>query len=238
LSHHQASLFLIFYHGFNPSIYQFNENRENTMKKLLKLSFALCFAGLSMHTMAVEVSPSVMADYQAGLQGDGDANARANESLASLLTQDANNAVIKSLLGSSKTTSARYTKKPWQKMQLAEKGMDLLDESLELAEKTAATDPATSLQVNTTAGCTFVNVPKMFNRFDQGYYLLKQTIASKAFAYMPPRQQVSTYLCALQAASTAKDKEKTQQFAQAIEAIAPQGPHMARVEQLTNDMGE
>lgn len=203
------------------------------MKTLSTISMLLCASSISINVAAIEIPSTVMKTYQAGLKGDEDANANAINSLQALLEKDKSDSLVMALLGSSETTQAIYLKQPWQKMKSAEKGMAKLERALKLARGQEATNPRVSLQVNTTAGCTFVKVPKMFNRLEQGYEILRGIIASKSFNYMPDSAKVNTYLCAVHGAKGLENNEDMLTYIEKIKAIAPQGPHIGQLEQLT-----
>lgn len=194
----------------------------------------------SSSVLASDISAEVMADYQAGVQGDAAANARAINALSELQKQQPKDALTIGLLGSSETAGARYADQPWEKMQLSEKGLARLDKALILVKKqpTDAASAAVQMQINVTAGCTFISVPPMFNRFDQGYRLLETTVNSAGFSHSPARAQVKAYMCAAQAAVQQGDKQKAADYLQHIVTLAPQGPHLAMVDQLKAKIGE
>lgn len=192
----------------------------------------------SSSVLASDISAQVMADYQAGVQGDAAANARAINALSELQKQQPKDALTIGLLGSSETAGARYADQPWEKMQLSEKGLARLDKALILVKKqpTDAASAAVQMQINVTAGCTFISVPPMFNRFDQGYRLLESTVNSAGFSHSPARAQVKAYMCAAQAAVQQGDKQKAAEYLQQIVTLAPQGPHLGMVNQLKADL--
>lgn len=197
------------------------------MSNKFKVSLFISAIAFTQAAHSTEIPATVMADYQAGLHGDIKANANAIESMKALIEQDKNDPLVLSLLGSSETVKARFVEQPWNKMKFAEKGMSRLDKSLRLLKKDTEITPKTALIVTTTAGCTFVKVPKMFNRFEQGYGLLKGLISSKAFSYAPVRAQVATYLCAVEAATKAEDTTTALAYINTVTSIAPTGSHIA-----------
>ncbi len=208
---------------------------KTTMRPLTLLAFVSSGA-----VIANEVPAHVMADYQAGVQGDAAANARAIHALSELQQQQPKDALTIGLLGSSQTAGARYADQPWEKMQLSEKGLAKLDKSLILVNKqpTDAASAAVHMQIHVTAGCTFISVPPMFNRFDQGYRLLETAINSAGFSQSPARAQLKAYLCAAQAAVQHGDQQKAANYLHHIVTLAPQGPHLAMVEQLKAELAK
>lgn len=212
----------------------------NTSIKNTILPFTMLALITSGAVLANDIPAEVMADYQAGVQGDAAANARAINALSELQKQQPKDALTIGLLGSSETAGARYADQPWEKMQLSEKGLARLDKALILVKKqpTDAASAAVQMQINVTAGCTFISVPPMFNRFDQGYRLLETTVNSAGFSHSPARAQVKAYMCAAQAAVQQGDKQKAAEYLQQIVTLAPQGPHLAMVDQLKAKIGE
>ena len=208
---------------------------KNTIRPLTMLAVIASAAAL-----ANEIPAEVMADYQAGVQGDAVANARAINALAELQKQQPKDALTIGLLGSSETAGARYADQPWEKMQLSEKGLARLDKALILVKKqpTDAASAAVQMQIHVTAGCTFISVPPMFNRFDQGYRLLETAINSAGFSQSPARAQLKAYLCAAQAAVQHGDQQKAANYLHHIVTLAPQGPHLAMVEQLKAELAK
>ncbi len=198
----------------------------------------LVIAACSAAAHAVPANEQVMASYQAGLQGDANANTAATTQLAEQLKANPTDALTLALLGSSEPAGARYAEQPWEKMQLSERGLARLDKALKQLKSKADIEPAERFQVLTTAGCTFIALPPMFNRFDQGYQLLNKTISNPGFAHAPARSQVRTLMCGAQAAVQAGDKDQAKQYITSITSIAPQGPHMAMVDQLKSKLGE
>ena len=212
----------------------------NTSIKNTILPFTMLALITSGAVLANDIPAEVMADYQAGVQGDAAANARAINALSELQKQQPKDALTIGLLGSSETAGARYADQPWEKMQLSEKGLAKLDKSLILVKKqpTDAASAAVQMQINVTAGCTFISVPPMFNRFDQGYRLLATTVNTAGFSHSPARAPVKAYMCAAQAAVQQGDKQKAAKYLQQIVTLAPQGPHLAMVDQLKAKIGE
>jgi len=208
------------------------------MKTLFNVSLLCSALALSSIANAIEIPTNVMTDYQAGLRGDGSANANAVQQLTQLHQQDGKDLVVLALLGSSETTSARYADQPWQKMKLAERGMGKLDKVLRFLTSKQDASPVETLRVNTTAGCTFVSVPAMFNRFEQGYQLLTQTIAAPMFSHVPPRAKISTYLCAAKAAAKAKDKTNAIQYIASLNQLAPHASFIASLNALKAQLEE
>lgn len=201
------------------------------MKKLTLLFLLTGAISLSFSSVALEIPQQLITQHNAGLNGDASANQHAIEALQILVKKDAFDAMLYSLLGSSETAHARYVDQPWQKMKFAEKGLAHLDKSLYLLKR-PDTAAKITFQVTTTAACTFIKVPNMFNRFEQGYGLIQGLINAPSFAYAPTRAKVSAYLCAIEAATKAKNTTQALAFIEQANKIAPQGPHTATLEKF------
>ena len=119
----------------------------NTSIKNTILPFTMLALITSGAVLANDIPAEVMADYQAGVQGDAAANARAINALSELQKQQPKDALTIGLLGSSETAGARYADQPWEKMQLSEKGLAKLDKSLILVRK-QPTDAASAAVAN------------------------------------------------------------------------------------------
>ncbi|WKE64775.1 hypothetical protein PVT67_14040 [Gallaecimonas kandeliae] len=207
------------------------------MKQLIgKLTLIGAALAFTLPAAAIEIPQRLMATQQAGLAGDEAANQEAISALGKLVKADGSDALALALLGSSETAAARYQDQPWQKMQAAEKGMAHLDKSLALLKVKAT--PAEIFRVTTTAACTFIKVPKMFNRLDQGYGLIQGLIASPGFDRAPPQAKASAYLCAIEADIKAGRPAQAKAQIAALTSLAPQGRHMAQLKQLEDQLNQ
>jgi len=195
------------------------------MKQLLKIVF-ICCAFVLNSAYAVEIPRQVAKDYQAGLQGNAGANARAIEQLNALIEQNPADPLVAAMLGSSETARARYVDQPWKKIRFSEKGLARLDKALQLLleEHAEAAPGQLSVwdRVTTAAACTFVALPPMFQRFDQGYEMLQRLIASDSFTGAAGYQKIPVYHCAARAASGAGDEAKARTYQSEIEQLQMQ----------------
>ncbi|MBQ4849979.1 hypothetical protein J8L98_16795 [Pseudoalteromonas sp. MMG013] len=185
----------------------------------------LLFSGLSLigsvSTFASSIPAEVLSAYQQGLSGDQEKNQAAFNAL-SKINEASPNPVVLALLGSSETTQARYTNKPWQKMKFAEKGIAKLSKAIKQAKDLPYLQQA---RVNVTAGCTFSQLPKMMNRAEHGRYLLNQVMEQKSqFGSLEPTLQASAYRCASIAAKKLDDEKGAEQFMALAQSVAGQSP--------------
>ncbi|RXE86207.1 hypothetical protein [Pseudoalteromonas sp. A757] len=172
---------------------------------------------LSLNVEASNAIPEqVIEAYQAGLQGSQEQNQLAFNALKEI-NEKAPNPVALAMLGSTETTQARYTNKPWQKMQYAEKGIAKLSRAIKQAKSLPYSLRA---RVNVTAGCTFAQVPKMMNRAEHGSYLLNKVISeSEQFKQLEPALQVSAYRCAAAAAEKLDDAEQAKSMVELAQKL-------------------
>lgn len=178
----------------------------------LVLAAALALVGATAHAAPAALMPV----YINGVQGDADANEQALQTLTAELQKQPTDLELQAMLGAVETSAAKHAMMPWNKMKAAEQGLARLDKALRLLDAQPA-DPAAmalTMQVHTIAGCTFIHLPDMFKRFDQGYDLLKGQIASPAFVYAPAAAKNALFNCAGQAAEQAGDSSQASAWRQ------------------------
>lgn len=185
--------------------------RHLVLACLLALTSATSFAN-SAHLMPVYVS---------GVTGDADANEQALQTLTAELQKQPTDLELQAMLGAVETSAAKHAMMPWNKMKAAEQGLARLDKALRLLpapdqNKPDAAAIAQHMQVQTIAGCTFIHLPDMFNRFDQGYGLLKGQLQNPGFQYAPAAAKNAVYSCASQAAERAGDAAQANQWRQQL----------------------
>lgn len=185
--------------------------RQLVLACVLALGSASSVAG-SAHLMPVYVS---------GVTGDADANEQALATLTAELKKQPTDLEIQAMLGAVETSGAKHAMMPWNKMKAAEQGLARLDKALRLLptpdqHKPDAAVMALTMQVHTIAGCTFIHLPDMFKRFDQGYGLLKGQLQNPGFAYAPSAAKNAVYSCASQAAERAGDAAQANQWRQQL----------------------
>ncbi|WP_031566360.1 hypothetical protein [Rheinheimera texasensis] len=162
-------------------------------------------------TSALMLATPALADnwisvYQQGVQGDATANEQAIEKLTTASAAAPDNLQLQAMLGAVETAAAKHALLPWNKMKAAEQGLSKLDKTLRQLNPQDRTQAAVTMQVHTIAGCTFINLPDLFNRFNEGYALLKNQIEGPAFAYAPQGAKQALYSCGAKAASKAGDE--------------------------------
>ncbi|MDR2154466.1 MAG: hypothetical protein LBE78_05495 [Burkholderiaceae bacterium] len=130
-------------------------------------------------------------------------------------------------LGAVTAMQARTTWLPWKKMRYAEDGMAMQDKALALL--TPATDArlqdgvAVTLLVKFTAASTFLAVPRMFGRRDQGAKLMSEVLGSPLFDPAPLTFRGVVWLRAAQLAGDQAKPDQARNYLSAIiEHNAPQ----------------
>ncbi|MCW8876458.1 MAG: hypothetical protein OQJ89_14425 [Kangiellaceae bacterium] len=193
---------------------------------MISLIVALSFMTSAYADKAEPLIPSeVINQYSAAAKGDSDANEKAHEELTKLHKRYPNSALINAVLGSAEAMRARDSFIPWRQLKYLEKGMALIDKGINLLQPNDHVRKfegiPVSLWVRNTAGCTFIEVPEMFNRLEIGYEILKKTIISKEVARLPFSQKASTYLCAGIAAEKMGEKQVAREYLEAITRELP-----------------
>ena len=144
--------------------------------------------------------------YQQGVQGDATANEQAIATLSTASAAAPEDLQLQAMLGAVETAAAKHAMLPWNKMKAAEQGLSKLDKTLRQLDPQDRAQAIVTMQVHTIAGCTFINLPDLFNRFEEGYALLKNQIQSPAFGFAPTAAQQALYSCGAKAASKAGDE--------------------------------
>jgi hypothetical protein len=187
--------------------------------KTALMATAICaFVFTSGAAAALEtvISATMKSQYESAVDGDSSATKQLFESLRKLHKATPDNALLNMLLGSVETMMARDAWMPWRKLNYAETGMSRMDKAIALLQPeddlaTFAQIPV-PLWVKTTAGCTFIEMPDMFNRFDSGYQLLTEMINSDSVKSLPLSLTAATYVCAGKAAKRAGQTQIAEQY--------------------------
>lgn len=176
--------------------------------KLTNILSGLTFI-FSANLMASSIPDTVIQAYKQGMRGDKEQNQLAINSLKKI-NSTSPNPIVLAMLGSAETTQARYTDQPWEKMKFAEQGLAKLGKAIKQAEPLPY---SLSSRVNITAGCTFVQVPKMMNRAEHGNHLLHKVIDKQdEFKSLPTELKASAYRCASIAAQKLEDAQSEQHY--------------------------
>jgi hypothetical protein len=133
-------------------------------------------------------------EFEAALRGDSSALTQANAAFKNLLVQDPGNPLFLAYYGSTFALQARHAWMPWNKLKLAEEGLDYIDKGLgrlrpEHDAQTLRGAPV-SVETKLVAVSTFFQVPDNFlHRFAPGERLLADTLKAPSYAASPPSLQ-------------------------------------------------
>jgi len=114
-----------------------------------------------MNTFSGEMSPFEAARFlhMRGVAGDEQAAEQANARLVELLAEQPDDMLVRAYAGSSYLLLARDATLPWDKLDLAKKGLALLDDAVEKAPD--------RIRVRFVRGVATGNLPGGFGRADQ-----------------------------------------------------------------------
>ncbi len=180
----------------------------------------LFFRPLFLTSALILATPALannwMSVYQQGVRGDATANEQAIATLTTASAAAPDNLELQAMLGAVETAAAKHAVLPWNKMKAAELGLSKLDKALRQLDPQDRAQTAVTMQVHTIAGCTFINLPDLFNRFNEGYALLKNQIQSPAFGFAPAAAKQALYSCGAKAANKAGDEALAKTWQQQI----------------------
>lgn len=193
---------------------------------LFALTVGMAFSAQAVDTSSAaknvggEIPAEILAHYEAAASGNSDATEKAFEGLTKLRERNPDSALVITVLGSTETMMARDSFIPWRQLKYLEKGMAQIDKGISMLQPQDAVNtfqgvPIT-LWVKNTAGCTYVEVPKMFNRLEAGYKLLTDALQSEEVATLPFEKLASTYMCAGSAAKKLDDMDSARKYLQTI----------------------
>ena len=150
---------------------------------------ALWLSAMPAHAVTeAQFMPALHVFLQA-IDGDDAAIEPAAEAFAALSQAEPGNAVLLAYRGAATAMLAKTMWMPWKKMRQAEDGLAMLDKSLAmLATGQPGLGPsgaATALEVQYVAARTFLAVPTVMHRHEQGMRLLAQVQAHPQLAAAP-----------------------------------------------------
>ena len=150
---------------------------------------ALWLSAMPAHAVTeAQFMPALHVFLQA-TDGDDAAIEPAAEAFAALSQAEPGNAVLLAYRGAATAMLAKTMWMPWKKMRQAEDGLAMLDKSLAmLATGQPGLSPsgaATTLEVQYVAARTFLAVPTLMHRHEQGMRLLAQVLAHPQLAAAP-----------------------------------------------------
>jgi hypothetical protein len=155
--------------------------------------FALMLAAVTPATAQDQVAAFVQAQaqFESALHGDSSALPKASAAFKELLNQEPGNPLFLAYYGSTYALQAREAWMPWNKLKLAEQGLDLIDKGLgrlqPVHDQMTMRGAPISVETRLVAISTFFQVPDNFlHRTDPGKRLLAETLQAPAYAASPP----------------------------------------------------
>jgi hypothetical protein len=214
-----------------------------TLSRRLLTLFALLIAALSPAAAQERLADFVQAqsEFESALHGDSSALPKASAAFKQLLNQEPGNPLFLAYYGSTYALQAREAWMPWNKLKLAEQGLDLIDKGLGRLrpqnDRQIMRGAPVSVETRLVAISTFFQVPDNFlHRFDPGKRLLAETLQTPAYAASPPSLQARLQFQAAVAArqeSRRNDEIASLQRVLALDASNVNGPAAkARLKEL------
>ena len=151
---------------------------------------ALWLSAMPAHAVTeAQFMPALHVFLQA-TDGDDAAIEPAAEAFSALSQSEPGNAVLLAYRGAATAMLAKTMWMPWKKMRQAEDGLAMLDKSLAMLAtasqpKLSPSGAATALEVQYVAARTFLAVPTVMHRHEQGMRLLAQVQAHPQLAAAP-----------------------------------------------------
>lgn len=160
--------------------------------------------------------------------GDAAAAARAADLFHELSQQEPANPIYVVYEGSSNALRGGAASAPWEKMKLTEHGLDLLDRALAmLAPGDGRPDLGATpigLEVRLVAASTFLALPELFHRFEDGKAVVEAAVGSPSFERAPPPLRAQLQLLAATIARREGRRPDEARALHAAVAALPQGP--------------
>lgn len=180
--------------------------------------------------------------FEQGHLGSKSANEMVAEQFKLLTEQEPGNPLFLAYYGSTFTIKSREAFMPWNKLRLADQGLDIIDQSLRMLDQRHDTillrGVPVSLETRLVAVSTFFKVPnRYFHRYDAGRRLLTETMQSRLYQVAPP--PIQARFC-FQAAFVAKKEgakvEEARQLKRVLE-LDPQGRHAEAARARLQELG-
>ncbi len=151
------------------------------------------------------------------VDGDSSALEQSVETLTDLLQKYPHDPLVKVYFGSIYTIQGRDAWMPWNKLSYTEKGMDIMDDAIKqlYPDDEKITDylsHSVALEVKFVAATTFVQVPDLFGRFDQGLELMHEISEHPQYTLFNPKQRAIFELTMAQALFTDNQKDDAKKW--------------------------
>ncbi|MBL7003682.1 MAG: hypothetical protein ISR69_06625 [Gammaproteobacteria bacterium] len=162
--------------------------------KVIILMLTLLFVQMPALAIDKTTYDDMISVFLKAVEGDSSAQKKSYRMLSQLNQQYPEDALVKVYLGSILAIKGRDAWMPWNKLNYTEKGMDLMDDALNMLdeEDTVYVDHlsrSVAEEVKTTAAATFTQVPKMFGRFEQGLEILTDMSEQPEYTHLKDLQR-------------------------------------------------
>ena len=194
---------------------------------LISVLFFLPFTATVANDAQVRQFDSAKTLFLDAVDGDKPSLPKAIAIFEQLLEQEPDNVVYAAYLGSATTLAGAHAFWPWEKIKLAETGMDMLDANL--AALTKADEDRVllgipmSLEVLLISANTFTDVPDMFHRYDDGTALIRKLLAHPKYASSHEQFRAAVQIRVAVIAEQEKNEQAYQTALQQVISLDPQG---------------
>lgn len=184
---------------------------------------------------------SAYQQYLAATDGDSSATRQALERFTELHEAHPDDPVALMLMGSSQALRGRDAWMPWSKLSHTEDGLDNMEQAQSLLnseyEDLWFEGLPVSLMVPAMTGITYVEVPSMFSRFEQGLQLLESAMDHPRRDDAWPAAMTSIYRYTVQAALEVGDQALAEEAIGALEALDTEDEYTQRARELMAEEG-
>ena len=143
--------------------------------------------------------------------------------------------------GSSQTLQGRDAWLPWEKLKAVDRGLANLDKALRQAQDAPADTQFNGLPlvqwVRITAASTFVALPDLFHRFEDGKDLVRQLQQDKTFSQSPAHFRASVFSQAAKIAQREKKPADEKVWLNKVLSTEPNGPLVNATRQRLQELG-
>ena len=181
--------------------------------------FVVLFSG-TVFAMDESQYQHMLSLYKQAVDGNSDARDEVKAYLENLSKAEPNDAIVRVYLGSTMVLEGRDAWMPWNKMKFTEKGMDVMEQALDMSTKDKKTrqflENDEDIEIRMICAFTFTQVPKMMGRFEQGLELLKGVGADPRFEMLSSKKKAHYYYYRGAAATMEDDIELARKYYQMV----------------------
>lgn len=212
------------------------------------ITVALCFVAVLFSSTAVFAGnpdadyAQARAAFDRGRAGDGSASEQALDLFGKLSERDPTNPLYLAYIGGCWALRAKSARAPWNKMKYVERGLELIDRALAMLspshDQVVAHGVPISIETRLVAASTFLALPSLFHRFEDGKNAVAAALASPAWATSPPGVRAALqYQASLVARQDGRVNDEIKAL-QAVRALQPQGSSADLAQARLKEMGQ